>query len=66
MAQLRSKHKRENIVFVGSAAIWSVAAAEHHVIGEKRCHLTEKRRADHCHMRKSREMDTDHSSHISL
>lgn len=35
-AKFGSKHKMENIVFIGSAAIWSVAAAEHHVMGGKK------------------------------
>lgn len=40
-AKFGSKHKMENIVFIGSAAIWSVAAAEHHVMGEKMSIYTE-------------------------
>lgn len=35
-AKFGSKHKMENIVFIGSAAIWSVAAAENHVMGGKK------------------------------
>lgn len=61
-AKFGSRHKMENIVFIGSAAIWSVAAAEHHVMGKKMSIYTEAETRSTSHVKPEEDQGSGYGS----